>query len=71
LGGEVRGGQQFNAPHRSYLSVPQAGCRCQDLVELVYTVDCVVIYTVNDDGLITSIRAHREPDHAIATLSRP
>jgi hypothetical protein len=35
------------------------------------TVDCVVIYTVNDDGLITSIRAHWEPDRAIATLTTP
>jgi hypothetical protein len=25
------------------------------------TVDCVVIYTVDDDGRITSIRAHWEP----------
>jgi steroid Delta-isomerase len=32
------------------------------------TVDCVVIYTVNDAGLITSIRAHWEPDRALATL---
>jgi hypothetical protein len=32
------------------------------------TVDCVVIYTVDDDGLITSIRAHWEPDRALATL---
>ncbi len=33
------------------------------------TVDCVVIYTVDDDGLITSIRAHWEPDRAFATLT--
>ena len=32
------------------------------------TVDCVVIYTVNDAGQITSIRAHWEPDRALATL---
>jgi hypothetical protein len=32
------------------------------------TVECVVIYTVDDDGLITSIRAHWEPDRALATL---
>ena len=32
------------------------------------TVDCVVIYTVDDAGLITSIRAHWEPDRAPATL---
>ncbi len=35
------------------------------------TVDCVVIYTVGDDGLITSIRAHWEPDRAMATLTTP
>jgi hypothetical protein len=33
------------------------------------TVDCVIVYTVNDDGLITSIRAHWEPDRAMATLT--
>ena len=35
------------------------------------TVDCVIIYTVNADGLITSIRAHWEPDRAMATLTTP
>jgi steroid Delta-isomerase len=35
------------------------------------TVDCVIIYTVNGDGLITSIRAHWEPGRAIATLRTP
>jgi steroid Delta-isomerase len=35
------------------------------------TVDCVIIYTVNHDGLLTSIRAHWEPDRAIATLTTP
>ena len=35
------------------------------------TVDCVIIYTVDDDGLITSIRAHWEPDRALATLTGP
>jgi ketosteroid isomerase-like protein len=33
------------------------------------TLDCVVIYTVNDDGQITSIRAHWEPDRAMATIT--
>jgi steroid Delta-isomerase len=32
------------------------------------TVDFVVVYTVRDDGLITSLRAHWEPDRALATL---
>ena len=35
------------------------------------TVDCVVIYTVDDTGRITSIRAHWEPDRALATLTGP
>ena len=35
------------------------------------TVDCVVIYTVDDDGRITSIRAHWEPAQAMATLTGP
>jgi steroid Delta-isomerase len=35
------------------------------------TVDCVVIYTVDDDGRITSIRAHWEPDRAMGTLTAP
>ncbi|HEX3925717.1 MAG TPA: nuclear transport factor 2 family protein [Streptosporangiaceae bacterium] len=35
----------------------------------VMTVDCVVIYTVGDTGLITSLRAHWEPDRAMATLT--
>lgn len=34
-------------------------------------VDCVIIYTVGDDGLITSLRAHWEPDRAMATLTAP
>jgi hypothetical protein len=35
------------------------------------TVDCAVIYTVDEDGLITSIRAHWEPERAMATLTHP
>lgn len=34
------------------------------------TVDCVIVYTVGDDGLITSLRAHWEPERAMATLGR-
>lgn len=33
------------------------------------TVDCVAIYTVDDGGLITSMRVHWEPDRAMATLT--
>ncbi|MDN3360097.1 nuclear transport factor 2 family protein [Actinomadura sp. DC4] len=35
------------------------------------TVDCVSIYTVDDDGLITSLRAHWEPERALATVTEP
>jgi steroid delta-isomerase len=35
------------------------------------TVECVVIYTVDDAGLITSLRAHWEPDRAMATITKP
>lgn len=34
-------------------------------------IDCVLIYTVDDDGLITSLRAHWEPDRAMATIEKP
>jgi steroid delta-isomerase len=42
-----------------------------DLGGASMTVDCVIIYTVNDAGLITSLRAHWEPDRAMATLKQP
>jgi ketosteroid isomerase-like protein len=35
------------------------------------TVDCVMIYTVNEQGLLTSLRAHWEPPRAMATLTTP
>jgi steroid Delta-isomerase len=35
------------------------------------TVDGVMIYTVSDDGQITSIRGYWEPDRAMATLTSP
>jgi ketosteroid isomerase-like protein len=33
------------------------------------TVDAVLVYTVDDDGLITSLRAYWEPDRALATIT--
>ncbi|TDD36601.1 nuclear transport factor 2 family protein [Actinomadura sp. KC06] len=33
------------------------------------TIDCVLVYTVDEDGLITSLRAHWEPERALATLT--
>jgi ketosteroid isomerase-like protein len=35
------------------------------------TVDCVVIYTIDDLGRIASLRAHWEPGRAMATLRSP
>jgi steroid Delta-isomerase len=35
------------------------------------TVDGVMIYTLDDDGLIRSIRGHWEPDRAMATITGP
>jgi hypothetical protein len=32
------------------------------------TVEGVMVYTVNDEGLITSIRGHWEPGRAMATI---
>lgn len=34
-------------------------------------IDCVLIYTVDDQGLITSLRAHWEPERSLATISKP
>lgn len=34
-------------------------------------IDCILIYSVDDDGLITSLRAHWEPDRALATIAKP
>jgi steroid delta-isomerase len=34
-------------------------------------IDCVLIYTVDEAGLITSLRAHWEPERALATITRP
>ena len=55
------------------------GPSCANVLNLVMTftggatmtVDCLIVYTVNEDGLITSIRAHWEPDRALATLTTP
>jgi steroid delta-isomerase len=30
-----------------------------------------MIYTLDDDGLISSIRGHWEPERAMATITRP
>jgi steroid Delta-isomerase len=33
------------------------------------TVDGVLVYAIDDAGLITSIRGHWEPDRAMATIT--
>lgn len=33
-------------------------------------IDCVLIYTVDDNGLITSLRAHWEPERSLATIAK-
>ncbi|MBE1534264.1 nuclear transport factor 2 family protein [Actinomadura algeriensis] len=35
------------------------------------TIDCILIYRVDDAGLVTSMRAHWEPDRALATMKKP
>jgi steroid Delta-isomerase len=37
---------------------------------ITMTIDCLTVYTIDDDGLVTSFRAHWEPDRAMATLTR-
>jgi hypothetical protein len=32
-------------------------------------IDCVLVYTVDGRGLISSLRAHWEPDRALATIT--
>jgi steroid Delta-isomerase len=74
--------EHFSAVSRFHFRVRESfanGPCCANIITLTMTlggaatitVDCVVIYTVSDDGLITSIRAHWEPDRAIATLTTP
>ena len=36
----------------------------------IVDTDLVTVYTVDDDGLITSMRAHWEPDRAMATARK-
>ncbi|MGI8492403.1 MAG: nuclear transport factor 2 family protein [Acidimicrobiales bacterium] len=34
-------------------------------------IECVLIYTVDRSGLIKSLRAHWEPERALATITKP
>lgn len=55
------------------------GASCADVASITVTlhsratlvIDCVIVYTVNAEGQITSLRAHWEPDRAMATLHAP
>jgi steroid Delta-isomerase len=38
---------------------------------MTMTVEGVMLYTVNDEGLLTSIRGYWEPDRAMATITSP
>jgi ketosteroid isomerase-like protein len=54
------------------------GPSCANVVRITTTlsdgstmdIDCILIYTVNDDGKISSLRAHWEPDRALATIAK-
>ncbi|MFI0355159.1 nuclear transport factor 2 family protein [Actinomadura sp. 9N407] len=37
---------------------------------ITMTIDCLTVYTVDEAGLVTSFRAHWEPDRAMATLTK-
>jgi steroid Delta-isomerase len=56
------------------------GPTCANVVTITTTLDdagttmrieCILIYTVDDQGLIKSLRAHWEPDRAMATVGAP
>jgi ketosteroid isomerase-like protein len=72
--------EHFSAVNRFQFQVKDSfanGPCCANIVTITMTlgaaatmtVDCVVVYTVNDTGLITSLRGYWEPDRAIATLT--
>jgi steroid delta-isomerase len=75
--------RNFGAVSRFHFQVKDSfanGSCCANLVsitmwlgegETTMTVDGVMVYTINDDGLITSIRGHWEPDRAMATITSP
>ncbi|MFB4318405.1 nuclear transport factor 2 family protein [Actinomadura sp. 21ATH] len=37
---------------------------------ITMTIDCLTVYNVDENGLVTSFRAHWEPDRAMATLKK-
>ena len=75
--------RNFGAVSRFHFQVHDSfanGAYCANLVTITMwlgqsgstmTVDGVMIYAINDDGLITSIRGHWEPDRAMATITSP
>jgi steroid Delta-isomerase len=75
--------QNFGAVSRFHFHVTDSfanGPCCANVVAITMglgddgatmTVEGVMVYTVNEAGLITSIRGHWEPDRALATITRP
>jgi len=75
--------QHFGAVSRFHFQVRQSyanGPSCANVLHITMwlgddgtsmTVDCVVVYTVADDGKLTSIQAYWEPAQAMATLTTP
>ena len=73
--------RNFGAVSRFHFRVKDSfanGACCANLVTITMwlgkagttmTVDGVMVYTINDGGLITSIRGHWEPDRAMATIT--
>jgi steroid Delta-isomerase len=75
--------RNFGAVSRFHFQVKDSfanGSCCANLVTITMwlgeggstmTVDGVMVYTINDDGLIASIRGHWEPVRAMATITSP
>jgi ketosteroid isomerase-like protein len=75
--------QSFGAVSRFHFQVKDSfanGPCCANLAAITMwlgddgttmTVDGVMIYTVDDEGRLTSIRGYWEPSRALATITRP
>jgi steroid Delta-isomerase len=75
--------QNFGAVSRFHFHVKDSfanGPCCANIVAITMwlgddgttmTVEGVMVYTVNDEGQLASIRGHWEPGRAMATITRP
>jgi steroid delta-isomerase len=75
--------QNFGAVSRFHFQITDSfanGLSCANIAAITMwlgddgmtmTVEGVMLYTVDDDGLLTSIRGYWEPDRAMATITRP